>query len=177
MVNHGCLGVFLAVGLVAGLLVPADVRAEEHVRCEGKATNRYEPGLRFTEPRDSQYLGRHDYTTCTFDDGTRQTATLYESAFLTEALCTVAPSPTTATIVWADAEGSELSLNGVELDFDFDTLSQIFITAGFVTAGRYEGMRVRFVVILPLAEQLLACATPWGLTFQRGPATLSIESP
>jgi len=168
---------FLAVGVGAGALVPSGAWAAEQVRCEGTATGHFEPGLSFTQPRDTHFMGHHEYTSCESADGSVKVVTLYEDTFLVDALCTVAPSPTTATLVWPDETSSLLSLNGVEMDFDFDKLRHILITAGFVTSGHYAGSRVRYVTVFPLVDQLVGCALPWGLVLQRGTTTLTIEDP
>ncbi|MGW8064250.1 hypothetical protein ACVV2G_18735 [Streptomyces ziwulingensis] len=167
-------GVLLAALLGATLPATAAQAAGPSalVTCLGQQVTDYNPGLHLTQPRDVIYQANGTYSSCPLNDGVTS-VTYTESGFVPDATCVAFPSTATAHLDWSNGQTSTIQVTGVEIDVAGAT--QVYVSLGTVTAGRYAGSTVNVTTeIIPDLLNPLPCLTTTGLTRVSGLSTLLI---
>lgn len=168
-------GVLLAALLGATLPATAAQAAagpSALVTCLGQQVTDYNPGLHLTQPRDVTYQANGTYSSCPLNDGVTS-VTYAESGFAPDATCVAFPSTATAHLYWSNGQTSTVQVTGVEIDVAGAT--QVYVSLGTVTAGRYAGSTVNVTTeIIPDLLNPLPCLTTSGLTRVSGLSTLLI---
>ncbi|MEU1126917.1 hypothetical protein ABZ371_25885 [Streptomyces sp. NPDC005899] len=118
---------------------PASAAPTALVTCLGQQVTDYTPGLHLTQPRDVTYQATGSHASCPPNDGVTS-VTYSESGFVPDATCVAFPSTATAQLHWSDGQNSTIQVTGREIDVAGAT--QVYVSLGTVTAGRYTGSTV-----------------------------------
>jgi hypothetical protein len=168
----------IAMALLTGGVLPAmfgstaSAAPAALVTCIGQQVTDYSPGLTLTQPRDVTYQATGTYSSCPLNDGVTS-VTYAESGFVPNATCVAFPSTATAHLHWSNGQDSTIQVTGTEIDVAGAT--QVYISLGTVTSGRYAGSTVNVTTeIIPNLLNPLPCLTTTGLTRVGGLSTLLI---
>ena len=162
----------MAVPLGATPAAASDTAAAALVTCVGQQVTDYSPGLRLTQPRNVVYQANGTYASCPLNDGVSG-VTYSEGGAVTGATCLAFPSTATATLTWSNGQHSSVQVTGTEIDVAGAT--QVYVSLGTVTSGRYAGSLVNVTTeIIPDLANPLPCLTSTGLTHVSGLSTLAI---